>query len=53
MLLQGTVDKDTYGKEVTIVPRGERAFHFIGLYSLDDHNARQQIQRAVRSVAWR
>ena len=53
MLLQGTVDNDTYGKEVTITPRGQRMYHFIGLYSQKDHNARQQIQRAVQSVAWK
>lgn len=53
MLLEGEVGGDVYEKEVTTIRRGNRTFHFIGLYSQEDHNARQQIQRAIQSVAWK
>ncbi|MCA9188978.1 MAG: hypothetical protein KDA99_25315 [Planctomycetales bacterium] len=53
LLLAGTVNNNQLGKDVTVFRRGARVFSFVGLYSLDDPNARQQIERAVRSVVWK
>ncbi len=51
--LQGQFKEMKLGKEVFVFQRGARQFHFVGLFSPSDPNARQQIERAVQSVAWK
>lgn len=51
--LRGEFKEMKLGKEVYVFERGNRQFHFVGLYSPADPNARQQIRRAVESLAWK
>lgn len=51
--LEGQMNERGLGKEVYVFSRGDRQFHFVGLYAPDDPNARQQIQRVVESLVWR
>jgi len=53
MLLRGQLNDTHLAKEVVVFDRDNRRFHFVGLFSPDDPDARQQIRRAVHSVAWR
>ena len=53
MLLRGQLNDTHLAKEVVVFDRDNRRFHSVGLFSPDDPDARQQIRRAVHSVAWR
>lgn len=52
-LLQGSRNQAVLAKEVVAFQRGSRWFHFIALMAPSDIDARQQIQRAIQSIAWR
>lgn len=49
---EGRIHKNTMHKEVVVFRRENRLFSFVGLYWDDDHNAREEIRRAVDSLVW-
>ena len=53
MFLSGQLQGIHLGKEIVVFQRGNRSFHFIGLFSKKDLNARQQIRRAIESLVWK
>lgn len=50
--LHGVAGKNTMHKEVSAFRRGTHVISFVGLYWDDDHEAREEIRRAVASVVW-
>jgi predicted Zn-dependent protease len=48
----GNVAKSMMHKDVTVFRRGRRVFSFVGLYWQDDQAAREEIRRAVDSLAF-
>ncbi|MFO0867800.1 MAG: hypothetical protein U0935_02530 [Pirellulales bacterium] len=51
-MYQARTGTSTMHKDVTVFRRGARVFSFVGLYWDDDHNAQEEIRRAIGSIVW-
>jgi hypothetical protein len=51
LMFIGEFGQDRVAREMVAVRRGERAYFFTGIFPADDNRAREQVRKAVASVA--